>query len=749
MKSLKQLPIAAAISVATAAGMTSEFTYAQGAGALEEVVVTSRYREESMQDVPVAVTALSGNFMEDNNVMSMLDIEKYVPNVEFTIMAFAGGALSASIRGLSFDDLEKSFEPSVGVSIDGMFMGTNAGANVDFFDVASVEVLRGPQGTLFGRNTIAGAVNIKRTRPTGEFGAKLMADIGRYEHRDLKAVVNFPIVPDVLAAKLTARSLDNNTFQYNVTRQEDVDGRDLSQFGGSLLFTPTENFEALFTFDIYDDQSHPPELLNESTTDPREFDVFCAIVPGQLGCGAQSADLSAQKDYTESYSPVPFLSSIEGENLILEMNWDVGSYTLTSITAMQDFDELLDIENSGAPINLFNPYRPGTYEQFSQELRAQSQFDGPFNFVAGFFYFNSEYTMDGNADLLAPTLNKNDRSKTVGRVTGFEHFQEVDAISVFGEGTYDITPQLRLTVGARWTEEEKTADHDNWFGGFTFQGNDTWSEITPRIGLDYSFNDDVMAYVMFSTGFRSGGFTGRPGNITAASTPFDPETVDNLEFGIRSEWWDNRLRMNLTAFFMELQDKQEAVVVPEGNSTNTFVLNAAQATFNGFEFEGALAPFDAHDLNFRASVGYLDASYDELPYLEPGATELTDIAGDALIVYAPEWTISVGADYTRQIGNGELKFNTNWKYTDDSYGRTADFRPDALNRHVIEAYRVLDLSLGYTFPVGDTMVSITAYGQDILEDGGRLSRPYDTGGLWWFNTPTMRRNYGVQFGIEF
>lgn len=735
MKRFQKLPLALAIVAASSSTSYSTASYAQAeSGGLEEVVVTARYRQESVQDVPVAVTALSGNFMEDNNIMSMLDIEKYVPNVEFTIMAFAGGALSASIRGLSFDDLEKSFEPAVGVSIDGMFMGTNAGANVDFFDVASVEVLRGPQGTLFGRNTIAGAVNIKRTRPTGEFGAKLMADIGRYDHVDLKAVVNLPIIPDVLAAKITGRSLDNNTFQYNVTRGEDVDGRDLTQFGGSLLFTPTDNFEALFTFDFYDDQSHPPELLNQSTDDPRETDLFCVLV-NPVACGSASADLSAQKDYTESYSPIPFLSSIEGHNLIGEINWDIGNFNLTSITAVQDFDELLDIENSGAPILLFTPYRPGTYEQFSQELRAQSQFDGPFNFVAGLFYFNSEYTMDGNADLLG------------GRVTGFYHYQEVDAYSVFGEGTYDITSKLRLTVGARWTEEDKLADHDNWFGGFTFKGEDTWSEVTPRVGFDYSFNNDVMAYVMWSTGFRSGGFTGRPGNYSAASTPFDPETVENLEFGVRSEWFDNRLRLNFTVFSMKLEDKQEAVVVPEGNSTNTYVLNAAQADFSGWEFEGALAPFEDHDLNFRAAIGYLDASYDELPYLENGS--LVDISNDALVVYAPEVTASAGIDYTRQLAGGELKFNMNWKYTDDSYGRTADFRPDALNRHIIESYDTLDLSLGYTFPVGDTMVSITAYGQDVLEEGGRLARPYDTGGLWWFNTPVMRRNYGVQFGIEF
>jgi len=735
-RSFQQLPLAAAIAFSGLMTVQSHVALAQETSGLEEVVVTARYREESIQDVPVAITALSGNFMEANNIMTMIDLEKFSPNVEFTIMAFAGQALSASIRGLSFDDLEKSFEPTVGVSLDGMFFGTNAGANVDFFDVESVEILRGPQGTLFGRNTIAGTVNIKRTKPTGELGVKAQVDYGRYDHLDAKAVINFPIIDDVLAGKFTARTLENNTFQHNVTRGEDVDGRDLVSWGGSLLYTPTENFSALLTYDNYDDQSHPPELLNQSSPGPVEPDLFCIIVPNELGCASQSADLSKQDDYTKSYSPIPFISTIEGYNAIAELNWDIDSFNLTSISAIQDFDELLDIENSGAPILLFTPYRPGTYQQFSQEFRAQSQFDGPFNFVAGLFYFNSEYTMDGNADLLG------------GTVTEFFHYQEVDAYSVFGEGTYDVTDQLRLTVGARWTDEEKQAEHIDYLGGWEFNGGDSWDEFTPRVSLDYSFNDDVMVYATWSTGFRSGGFTGRGATYEAASIPFDPETIENWEFGLRGEWFDNRLRTNLTYFIMTLDDKQETVVLPApGGNTNTVVVNAAKAEYSGFEFEGALSPFDAHDLNFRASLGYLDASYDEL--LQNVGGELVDISDDAIVIYAPEWTFSLGADYSTQFCGGELSYNVNYKWTDDSYGRTADFLPDGLGRHVIESYGALDMSLGYSVPYQDTTFTVSVYGQDLLEDGARLARPFDTGGLWWFNTPVMRRNYGIQLGFEF
>lgn len=742
MRFANRTPLAAAVALAGLTGTYAGFASAQSSDAeakssgLEEVVVTARYRQESIQDVPVAVTALSGNFMEDNNIQTMIDIEKFSPNVEFTVMAFAGQALSASIRGLSFDDLEKSFEPSVGVSLDGMFFGTNAGANVDFFDIDSVEILRGPQGTLFGRNTIAGAVNIRRSKPTGEFGIKAQADLGRYEHEDFKAIVNFPIIEDVLAAKITARSLQNNTFQHNVTRNEDVKGRDLTSFSGTLLFTPTDNFSALLTYDNYDDQSRPPELLNQSSPGPIEPDLFCLIVPNELACASQSADLSKKKDYTESYSPIPFISTIEGYNAIAELTWDIGDYSLTSITAQQDFDELLDIENSGAPILLFVPYRPGTYNQFSQELRVQSQYDGPFNFVTGLYYFNSEYTMRAQASLLGGLVND-----------GF-HYQELDAYSVFGEGTYDLTEQLRLTVGGRWTEEEKTAFHEGYIGdGFIFNGSDTWSEFTPRVSLDYSFSDNAMVYATWSTGFRSGGFTGRPANLEAASIPFDPETIENWEFGIRAEWFDNRLRTNLTGFFMTLDDKQEPVVLPaENGGTNTIVVNAAKAEYSGIEFEGALSPFDAHDLNFRMSIGYLDASYDSL--IQNVGGELVDVSENAIIIYAPELTFSFGADYTKQIGSGELNYNMNYKWTDDSYGRTADFMADGLGRDVIESYGALDMSLSYSMPMGDTTFTVSLYGQDLLEDGARLARPYDTGGLWWFNTPVMRRNYGVQFGFE-
>ena len=253
---------------------------------------------------------------------------------------------------------------------------------------------------------------------------------------------------------------------------------------------------------------------------------------------------------------------------------------------------------------------------------------------------------------------------------------------------------------------------------------------------------------MWSTGFRSGGFTGRPATLPAAEEPFDPETIENWEFGIRAEWFENRLRTNLTLFMMTLDDKQETVVLPApGGNTNTIVVNAAKAEYSGFEFEGALSPFDNQDLNIRMSVGYLDAEYDEL--FQNVGGEIVDIANDAIVIYAPEWTFSLGADYTTDIAGGELAYNVNYKWTDDSYGRTSDFLPDGLGRHVIESYGALDMSLGYSFPVGDTTFTVSVYGQDLLEDGARLARPFDTGGLWWFNTPVMRRNYGVQLGFEF
>jgi len=239
---------------------------------IEEIIVTARKREESTQDVPIAITAIDARTIERSFLTDLDDLQRFAPNVVLDRNNYTGGGINASIRGISFSDLEKSFEPAVGISLDGVFFGTTTGANIEMFDIESVEMLRGPQGTLFGRNTVGGVINITRSRPTGEFGGKVSVGLSNYDKTEFKAVLNFPIIKDVLALKLAAYKTEGDSWAkigpgaggdfYNDGDQ--VKGADITSMYGTFLFTPQNdyNFEALLTIETMDDQSEYPLPVN-------------------------------------------------------------------------------------------------------------------------------------------------------------------------------------------------------------------------------------------------------------------------------------------------------------------------------------------------------------------------------------------------------------------------------------------------------------------------------------------------------
>ena len=309
--------------------------------AVEEILVTARKRTESIQDVPVAVSALSVTQIERGNIQRVQDLEKLVPNVEMSDMAFAGGAISAGIRGLTFDDLEKTFETTVGVVIDGVFAASNSGVDLDLFDLEAVEVLRGPQGTLFGRNTIGGVINITRSKPTRELGAKIKIDLEEDNTSDLKLILNAPL-GDNGGIKVALRKLQSDSFMFNVTRDEREKARDLESASVAIDFDPTEDINVNFTFDNYNDNSQHNLLaitkfyVNKIGANQG---VFALLGQGAAGSG----DLSAANDYETVYSAEPFLSGIQGNNMTLRVKWELENHTLKYIAGNNDVDELMDI----------------------------------------------------------------------------------------------------------------------------------------------------------------------------------------------------------------------------------------------------------------------------------------------------------------------------------------------------------------------------------------------------------------------
>lgn len=745
---LKGPVVAAATAGLVSVGAPTLAQQQQRAAAIEEVVVTARKKEESLQDVPVAVSAFDQRFVDNSFADQIQDFAKYTPNVNLSQQQFGGGALNASIRGVSYDEVEKTFEPSVGVSVDGVFFSGNSGAMVDMFDIQSIEILRGPQGTLYGRNTMGGTINIQRTKPSQEFGMKTAFGLGSYDRRDVKFRITGPLIEDKLAGKFGFYSFEGDSHTRNFTTGERDRGVDRVSFLGSLLWTPTENLDVQFSLDYLDDDSHFPKVLNMTLPGEPFCDAFGA-------CASGSFDVARAEGFDVSFGSEPFKSKIETTTASVNLNWHVSDYTVTSITAVNRMEELLSEENTGSPdifgAPVFFVIRDQELDQFSQELRLTSEYAGPLNFVAGLFYFKSDYELDPQRVRLLGDV--------VGLVNVFKAEQKLDAAAVFGELYYDITSRLRLTLGGRYTYEEKELDINlSVPASGAFRCPDPaapnkacrdpkvdFDDFSPRVGLDYHFTDEVMGYLMWSRGFRSGGWNGRAQTQTSIG-PYDPEQLDNYELGVRSDLFDRRVRLNATVFHMEYDDKQEAIIRPSPISaaTETTVSNAASATVDGVELEvqAAVTP----NLQLRSAIGWLDAGFDEFKELGQ------DIKSERNYSYAPEWTASVGAEYYYPLDRigGELVFGANYKWTDDfATDPIKDPQdPPGVNRAVIDNYGEFDTSVTYQRPMGGTQqIRISAFVHDAFHSDGRIFRVTNAG-PWVFGDQEPGRTWGLEFTYE-
>jgi iron complex outermembrane receptor protein len=750
-------PLAFACQVALAADSKNN----EQTDDIEVITIEARKRVEPLQEVPVAVTVMNAAQIERTHNTKIESLDKFAPNVELGKMQFGGGAITAGIRGISYAEVERTFEPAVGVSVDGVFFGTGVGAMADLFDVASIEILRGPQGTLFGRNTMGGVINIKRKKPTGEFGGKFEIGAGSNSARQIKAVLNTDMMADKFAAKFSFYKNEDKLFSKNFYSGKHEDGQDQTTFGIKLLFTPTESIEAVLSYDNVDDKSSYPDVVNLNASN----NVFCSALSGLLGAGACQEGLAAIAqskgynfdDYNVDFSNTPFQASIESDLVSLNIAVDLSDQLLfESITGYQDVEDSLIGEVTGIPdfmdtTPVFLVDRNHVYEQFSQEFRIASDYEDALNYVAGVYYFKSEYSMQPQDGIFLGAPN-------------FQAFntQEVEAMALFAEVYYEISDSLRLTLGGRYTKEEKIFQSRRSAFGLvdgkpatkeTLNCPDPnsdyapcrnpvadWSRFTPRVSIDYKINQDIMAYASFSQGFRSGGWVGRaviPTNIGI----YEPEILDNLEAGIRSEWLDNRLRFNATVFNMDYKDKQEdytiAYIDPFGTpSVDSKVENGASATVNGLELE--LQYSMTNDLVFRSALGMLDAEYDE--YLDEGGNNIAD---QKHYRFAPDVTFSIGADYFLNIAGSEVVFTTNYKYTDD-FWVTPNFDPLNLGRDKIDSYKQLDMSINAT--INDWKVSV--FGNNLTQSDGRIFRKFDAGSFH-FGDKEVGRTFGLTIGYEF
>lgn len=649
----------------------------EGARTLDAITVTAQRREENLQDVPVAVTALTAEQLEVRQIRDVNDLQIQIPNA--VISTGTGTASSARIffRGVGEDESRGAIDPAVGIYIDGVYIGRTVGSLVDLVDVEQVEVLRGPQGTLYGRNTNGGAIKLNSVLPEpGEYSLDADFTVGSDDRFAVKASTNIGL-GDSTAARISTLYKYRDGF-FEITPNGIFEGQDADNVGleqvfairGSLKHEFNEDWSALFTVDYTDDSSDPtPGSIIQESDDPSvvtdaDGDQFTIEPVDGLTC--------------TSVFPVGcttiFNSNVEAFGVSGKIEGNIGPFTVTSLSAFRTLEDDLITQ-----INF--PFDQTTdQEQFSQELNLASNFDGPFNFVSGLYFYHEDVTLDTNFAFIPANI-------------------EVDTTSfaVFAQGTLDVTEDLTLTGGLRFTTEDR-----DFFGDSSFlpgvlpvpiEGDLDTNEVTWTAKADYSVTDDILIYASVATGFKTPGFSPDCFSPVFCFAQVEQEDLISYEGGLRTEWFNKTLTFNATYFFNDYEDLQISATLPTGAFTRT---NAADARIQGIELETNWSPLEG--LNIYGHASWLDAEYRNLTAFQagtlsnssltapgPSCINVTAVAGtpefdeqiidcalDLELKNAPQFKTNVGFTYAYPIFGGDVTLGGDLAWEDESFALVAN-----------------------------------------------------------------------------
>jgi len=581
---------------------------------MEEVTVTARKREEAIKDVPLSITAFNGDQLETLKIRDLTNLAVTMPNVALDDIGTSRGVANFSIRGLGVNSSIPSIDPTVGVFVDGIYMGLNSGIIFDTFDLDSIEVLRGPQGTLFGRNVTGGAVLINTALPGDEFEAKsrIAIDGGSDNGPNntyIQATAGGPINDD-LKAKVSVHFNDDGGWFTN-----SFDGGDFGQIEQFMIrpvvvYSPSDTFEMITRFEYSKTSGDGPAAQSHMS-----------------GTGTTGAVASFDRNSFDFSIDEKGFQDTETKFLASEVNWDVdfGEGTITNIFGWRDFSQSNNGDIDAQPAHFFHAPAWLEAEQFSNELRYIGTFDNRTTVTAGLFYFTNDLTYHERRVLLGGALTQDG---------GGDY--EVTTKAVFASVDYAVNDSLTLTAGARFTDEEKDVEIASLIANvnspckvtegtcpFDFADGESWDSFSPKVGASYAFDDDSQVYGHWTRGFRSGGYNLRNTSgdlVNNGPGPFDQETVETVEFGYKTQLGD-RGRLNAAIFNTQVDDMQREVNLADPVSGVVQIIkNTADATINGIEVDGAYSLTD--DLFFSASVGWIDSEYDRV---------LFDISGDGTI----------------------------------------------------------------------------------------------------------------------
>lgn len=708
-----------------------------GPTGFDEIIVTAQKRSTSLQKTPVAISAVQGSALEDRGIDDLSNLQSLVPNL---FIGQEQDGFKISLRGIGLQGTSSISDSGVAFYIDDNYIPRPSGGSAVFHDIERIEVLRGPQGTLYGRNATGGVVNVISNRPDkNEFSGSAGLSYGSRNLFEVRGVSNIPFEGKA-GLRLSAVYTEEDGYVDNVNtgpNSRDLFGTtgDTTVRGQFLAGTP-DTVEVLLsaTHFAMNGSGIAQQFLERNNGGPPPTLALLNTIPADnLDPTVTNNDGVNNVETDTSIVFARLVKDFGGVEAFFQAgkNWSESSLR-------QDFD--------GSEVEVSQFYKFQDAESESVELRLSSTDDDPFSWILGGYYFSEDTYIFRQVELFG---------LTPGGVIQLPDFLldengQSEAWAVFGSGTYNLSDRLAFTVGLRYTEDEKTGTkvtRGNFGAPFppdipnaSFPGEAKFDKITYRAGLEFDATDDIFLYATISNGYKAGGF-----NATSNGLPYDPEELDAYEAGLKGDFLNGRARLNADAFYYDYQDLQLTTLRTINNAPGQFTTNAAAATIYGLELDGQM--FLTDDLVANASYSFVDAEFDELSNTDPRnpAAGAQDLSGNKL-PYVAEHTLTAGLTYTRDVGfNGEFSASINTTWEDDTWLR--EYNDPSVD--LVEDHTKTDASISYRFIKQG--LKLTGYVTNIEDDVQKTNIFISPGfiGLSATTAYTKPRTFGIRLDKDF
>jgi iron complex outermembrane recepter protein len=680
-------PLVSAVTMACSVSLSS---FAAETLVLEEVIVTAQKRSESVQDIPLAITALGSEMLDERGITDISSLASSVPGMHF---GQAGSNTRITIRGIGTEQTTVTGDPGVAFHIDGVYQARSSAGNALFYDLQRVEVLRGPQGTLYGRNATGGSINLISNPPVAELGGNVEAMIGDYDQQRYRGVLNMPLIDDKLLMRISGQYDSHDGYYENKTAgADDIQDADNVDLRAQLSYLVNESVDIRLIYNYATSKGAGfgrKALGDYPTSSPLPADqLYATATPNPNDPWKIYYNDIADRD-----------NSRQGATLIV--NWDLGAMALKSITAWQDneVDHIRDFDYSDADIMNENSNQDST--QYSQELHLASTGTGPLEWITGLYWLSEESDVDywlndqgAGLSNVFPTIDVGLQYPTY---FGNASSTDIDAFGAFGQASYSLSDKLKLTAGLRYSKDEKDSDifRKSFLGrsGIQFSKDGDWDDVTWKVGAEWYVADESMLYASVSTGFKSGGFLQQ-----ANAEPYDPEEITAWEIGSKNRFFDNRLQANVSAYYYDYTDMQLTTI----RNLQRVTTNAGESEVKGIELELVARPIAGLDLG--GSFAYTDSEftdYDDIDPQDPDAG-VQDLSGNRL-PRTPEFTVNLSAAYTWDFDMGSLTSSLVYYWSDEVFFTAYNRVDDAQ-----DSYHKTDARLAFNSADGSWYVALSA-----------------------------------------